>query len=185
METLLREMLPHAPQSGLYIAPDIPRSKLKNAVRDYAQSIRDKSTILALYDNTLMKSAKDGMLFLADRLIYQNNNLTPGQEIRYDDIVGVKVKRKLLGGREIHLSINRARATIEHTMDCSAHPESADFIARFLEEALFYAATESPSARPAVSDQAAVRAALEPLRASGQLTDTDYERLMAVLETSA
>ena len=39
MTDLLREYLPTAPDLGLYVDPDIPASKLKAAIGDYARDV--------------------------------------------------------------------------------------------------------------------------------------------------
>ncbi|MEM6647720.1 MAG: hypothetical protein AAF730_15855, partial [Bacteroidota bacterium] len=65
MQNLIRELIPHAPQMRLYVAPQIPENKLQNALGDYAPSLA-ADTVLALFDATLMGSAKDGILFTED-----------------------------------------------------------------------------------------------------------------------
>lgn len=192
MKSLIQEYIPHAPQIGLYAAPQIPPDKLRNAVRDYARGVEEQ-TVLALYDATLMGSAKDGAVFLADRFVYQDNDLQPPQEIRYGDIVRVDTKRKLLGGREIILDVNRGHATVTHTMDFSGKADAAEYVARFLHEAMIHGVhpgepaspTASPASpagfSPAGSDLARVRSALEALRAEGALAEADFRKLLDAL----
>ncbi|MDX1429156.1 MAG: hypothetical protein R3282_02660, partial [Rhodothermales bacterium] len=86
----------------------------------------------------LSGNAKDGAVFTADRVVFQNSDLSPVQEIRYDDIVGVKVKRKFLGGKKINIDVNRGRATVRFVMDFSGRPDAADYVARFLYESMMY-----------------------------------------------
>jgi hypothetical protein len=196
MESLLHEYLPQAPQHGLYRAPSIPDDKLRAALRDYAPEV-DASSVLALYDATRLGSAKDGAVFLADRLVYQNNDLTPAQTIRYEDIVRVNEKRLFLGGRKVELDVNQGRATTTHALDFSGRAEAAEFVARFLQEAMLASAraadTRGDKAQPAPassgtpgrtaagSDIEAVEHALADLRTSGALADADYRRLRAAL----
>jgi hypothetical protein len=194
MESLLHDYLPQAPQHGLYRAPAIPSDKLQAAIHDYAREV-DPSAVLALYDATRLGSAKDGALFLADRLIYQNNDLTPAQTIRYEDIVRVNEKRLFLGGRKVELDVNEGRATTTHALDFSGRADAAGYVARFLNEAMLVsarAAALAPKQESSVagastrttagSDVAAVERALDDLRTAGTLADADYRRLLAALQ---
>ncbi len=191
MQDLLHEYLPRAPQHGLYRAPSIPADKLGAAIRDYAPQI-DPKAVLALYDATRLGSAKDGALFLADRLVYQNNDLTPAQTIRYEDIVRVSEKRAFLGGRKVELDVNQGRATTTHALDFSGRADAAEFVARFLNEAMLASARADagadagaerfPAEQPDGStDVEAVQRALADLRAAGTLAEADYRRLLEAL----
>lgn len=192
MEALIREYIPQAPQHGLYRAPSIPADKLHAALRDYAPEIAPER-VLALYDATRLGSAKDGAVFLADRFVYQNNDLTPAQAVRYEDIVRVDEKRLFLGGRRVEIDVNQGRATTTHALDFSGRADAAEFVARFLQEAMLASAradaaesrrteAEGDAARPAAgSDLPAVERALDALRADGALTEADHRRMLAVL----
>ncbi len=188
MKALVREYLPQAPQHGLYLAPDIPESKLRAAIGDYAQRVRPDE-VLALYDATRLGSAKDGALFLADRLVYQNNDLTPAQTIRYEDVVRVHAKRLFLGGRKVELDVNQGRATTTHALDFSGRPDAAEFVARFLHEAMLTSARRDAAPAPSPSeggtDMAAVERALDGLRREGVLAEADHARLLAALRGGA
>ena len=194
MEALIREYLPQAPQHGLYRTPSIPADKLHAALKDYAPEV-EPERVLALYDATRLGSAKDGALFLADRLVYQNNDLTPAQTVRYEDIVRVDEKRLFLGGRKVEIDVNQGRATTTHALDFSGRADAAEFVARFLHEAMLTSAradaalrTSAPEPMPPAtpsqatgSDVAAVERALADLRTSGALTDADHRRLLDAL----
>ena len=189
MNALVRDLIPHAPQMGLYVEPDIPGDKRRNALQDYADEMTP-GEVLALYDATLMGNAKDGALFASDRFVFQNSDLESAQTVRYRDLVGVTVKRRLLGGRKVQLDVNRGRATFQLTMDFSGSTEAAEYVARFLDEAMHQsAAADMASPGPAAAAQGdeetdvdAVRAALNDLRDRGQLAAADYRRLLAVLD---
>ncbi len=178
MTSLLREYLPTAPDLGLYTAPDIPPSKLRAALADYAPEV-EAADVLALYDATRLGSAKDGAVFLADRMVFQNNDLQPARTIRYGDIVGIRSKRKLLGGREIHIDLNRARATVTETLDFSGQPGAAEYVERFLQQALALGVVPTESASE--TDRRAVEAALDQLVAVGALAGADRQRMMDAL----
>ncbi len=178
MDRLLRDLLPTSPDLGLFVAPDIPDKKLAAAVADYAREVRP-ADVLALYDATRLGSAKDGALFLADRVVFQNNSLQAARTVRYDDLVGVRQTRGLLGGRAVEMDLNRARATVTETLDVSAHPGAAEFVERFLQEAMLGAAR--PDAADTVTDPAAVATALDGLVRDGRLAASDRDRMLGAL----
>ncbi len=189
MKDLIFEFIPHDPSLGLFVAPDIPFKKLHNAIEDYAPKVHRRD-VVALYDGTLMGSAKDGALFLADRVIFQNNNLEPAYDVKYDDLVQVEMKKKMLSGPKLHLSVNRGRATIEVELDFSGNAKAAPYVARLLEDVMFQT-TEAEMAREArkKSDMPAdgktnVRVVEETLIAlvrEGQLSEEDYRNMMRVI----
>jgi hypothetical protein len=188
MKDLIQELIPHAPQMGLYVAPNVPDAKRRNALSDYGTEM-PPGDVIALYDATLTGNAKDGALFAADRFIFQNNDLEATQTVRYRDLIGVKVKRRLLGGRKVVLDVNRGRATFQLTMDFSGATDAANHVARFLEEAIHRSAQADmaggapvdPADEHRGTDMEAVRSALMDLRTKGQLTSRDFRRLMDVL----
>ena len=173
------DLLPTSPDDGLYAAPDIPPAKLTAAVRDYARDVRP-GDVLALYDATRLGSAKDGALFLADRLVFQNTDLQQPRTVRYDDLVGVRQTRGFLGGRAVEMDLNRARATVTEALDVSAHAGAAEFVERFLHEAML-AASGSAEASGETTDAEAVAEALDALVRAGSLTAADRGRLLDVL----
>lgn len=192
MQDLLRTYLPHAPRMGLYVAPDLPDDRVRNALRDYARQVHAEE-VVALFDATLMGSGKDGVVFTSDRLVFQNHDLQPPQTIRYDDIVGIDVKRKLLGGKEIRVSANSASATVTHTIDFSGKPEAVEYVARFLREAMLASTAggaveeipddtaETATTPGGSTDTPAVLETLAALVERGQLSVADYEALRDVL----
>ncbi|MEM9998888.1 MAG: hypothetical protein AAF809_14395 [Bacteroidota bacterium] len=188
MHALVREYLPHAPQHGLYVAPEIPRGKLQGALGDYAKGVHPND-VLALYDATRLGSAKDGVVFLADRLVYQNHDFQPPLTIRYRDVVRVQEKKQFLGGRKLDVDVNRGRATVTDTLDFSAHPEASEYVSRLLQQVLIAdvdAMLEQEAAPPEPAsevgtDLIAVRAALDKLHELGRLTDEDRSRMLDAL----
>lgn len=177
MTGLLREYLPHAPDLGLFIAPDIPSGKLRAALADYARDVPE-ADVLALYDATRLGSAKDGAVFLADRFVFQNNDLQTPRAVRYEDVVGVRAKRQILGGKRIDVEVNRGRATITETLDFSAQAGAAEYVERFLREAMLASASASGVRR---TDRATVAMALERLVAAGSLTEADRDAMLDVI----
>ena len=185
MRHLIHELIPHAPQMGLYVAPDIPPDKLHNALDDYAPSMQP-GDVVALFDATVLGRARDGAVFAADRFIFQNNDLEPIHEVRYKDIVNVEKQRGFLKGAKVHLEVNRGRATFDLKLDCSGKPGALEYLYRFLHEAMLLPSEPPPASSPeartaAGSDIHAVRQALDRLRADGHLADADHQRLLDAL----
>ena len=173
MRALIQELIPHAPHMGLYVAPSIPSSKLRNAVKDYAPGVSPDS-VLALYDGTLMGSAKDGILFTDDMLVFQNSDLEAPQEIRYREIVHVDRKKRLLKSTRIRLDVNRGRATFTVKLDLSAKPKATEYLYRFFKEVMLLPENNESQG----TDWAAVHAALDRLREDGSLSAVDHSRMI-------
>ncbi|PSQ89828.1 MAG: hypothetical protein BRD43_02960, partial [Bacteroidetes bacterium QS_4_64_154] len=87
-----------------------------------------------------------------------------------------------LGGKGVDLTVNRGRATFELTMDFSGATDAASYVADFLDAAMVEDIDFAPSSEPDATDVAAVRDALQRLRAEQKLTEDDYQRLLDVLE---
>lgn len=175
MRTLIKDLLPHAPKIGLYVAPEIPQKRLRGATRDYAKDTHPED-ILALYDGTFLGNGKDGAVFLEDRLIFQNSDLESPQTICYHDIVFVESSRSKLRGAHIAMEVNRGRATFSVKLDLSKHPRSTEYIEQLLRNVMLL---PDPS-NSEKTDWAAVSRALERLRSDGSLTEIDYKKLMNV-----
>lgn len=189
MEALIERYIPHAPGLGLYVRPNIPADKLRNALSDYAPTVK-ADDVVALYDATLFGSAKDGAVFTRDRIVFQNTDLHPAQEMRYDDIVGISSKRRLLGGMKVLVDHNPGQATVTHTIDFSGKGEAAAFVTRFLHEAMMARSDMEADTGDEVedvreegeTDRLSVEAALAGLVATGRLTRADYNAMMRALD---
>lgn len=57
-------------QKNIYISPEIPEKKLNNAIKSFGCE-NNYESILAIYDDTLFGSAKDGMVFTGEKMIYK------------------------------------------------------------------------------------------------------------------
>jgi hypothetical protein len=183
MRQLIQDLIPHAPQMGLYVSPDIPEDKLRSAIGDYADGLNAED-VLALYDATLLGNGKDGALFTRDLVVFQNNDMEEVHRVRYADVVGVDRRRKLLGGRRVVLKVNRGRATFDLTIDFSGRPKASDYVARFLKEVMLR--EEGGERRTGVQERAitdvdAVRAALDALLAGGSLSKPDRDAMLRAL----
>ncbi len=161
---------------GLWLAPEIPPEKLNGALTDYGRGI-DASEVVALFDGTVFGSAKDGVLFLHDRMVAQTNDLEPTRTIRYRDIVGVRDRRNVLGGRRVEVEVGRGRTTVTERLDFTAHGDAAPHVARMIEHLIL----QPPESPAGTTDRAAVSAALDRLVDEGRLSVEDRLRMMALL----
>lgn len=73
----------------VYITPEIPEKKLNNAIKAYkCESFYE--SILAIYDDTVFGSAKDGLVFTGEKIIHSDGKLT---EYIYSEIQSVEYVR--------------------------------------------------------------------------------------------
>ncbi len=177
---LIRDLLPTAPELGLFVVPDIPADRLRGALDDYATAMQ-ADEVLALYDATFKANGKDGAVFAVDRLIFQNHDWAEVQEIRYENIVQVSTRKKFIGGRKVYVEANPGRATVTFVIDFSGKPQAADYVARFLQEVMIVT-MESDSAPEGSTDTETVSAALRDLYETGKLSGKDLSAMMSVLK---
>ena len=55
---------------NIFISPDIPEKKLNNSIKAF-NILDDYKYVIAIYDNTVFGSAKDGIVFTGEKLIYK------------------------------------------------------------------------------------------------------------------
>ncbi len=134
MEALVKELIPHAPNFGVYVHPHIPDKLLRNAIEDYAPEMAAQK-VIALLDLTFLKNAKDGALLGADRMVFQNTDLAAPQMVHYRDIVGVEKKRKIFSCK-LHLDVNSGRATFRVTIDFAGKEKAIGYFHKFFQEAM-------------------------------------------------
>ncbi len=70
----------------VYISPDIPEKKLNNSIAAMASDI-DPNYVLAVIDTTLFGSAKEGMLFLGNKMFIKPG---PKAELNFEDISAIR-----------------------------------------------------------------------------------------------
>lgn len=70
INTYLKEYAHTLLGDGTHIAPNVPDKKLNGAIKNYAEDALPEHVVV-LYDSTLFKSAKEGMLFLGDRFYFK------------------------------------------------------------------------------------------------------------------
>jgi len=103
--------------TGIFVHPDIPSDKLQNARNKYA-SIAEDEAILGLVDNTVMGSAKEGLL-LTVRGICWRNMWESGHSREYSTLGSVSWKTgftssglHVKGGHHIQLMNDRDLASL-------------------------------------------------------------------------
>ncbi|MEG1331842.1 MAG: hypothetical protein RSC97_10420 [Eubacterium sp.] len=72
----------------IYLAPDIPRKKLNNAVVSIAKD-ENPNYVIAIVDTTLFQSGKEGCVFLGDSF-YIKDTFSKPQKLEYNRIKDVK-----------------------------------------------------------------------------------------------
>lgn len=71
----------------VYISPDIPEKKLNNAIAAIAPNV-DPNYVLAVVDTTLLGSAKDGIVFVGDKMYLKY--LSSTVDVSFDKIESIK-----------------------------------------------------------------------------------------------
>jgi hypothetical protein len=95
------------------IAPQIDEKKLNNAVKSFAFS-GNPSNVIALLDNTLLGSGKDGILFTGEKIIYRASFADP-VSVPYASIASAEYVETVTGSKsdkiEVSLLIRRQNGT--------------------------------------------------------------------------
>ena len=96
----------------VYISPDIPEKKLNNAILSIAEGVNPQY-VLAIVDTTLFGSAKEGIVFLGDKLFVKNTfekptmfNFVDISEAEYAYEESVKDNGKVVRSEKILLKLN-------------------------------------------------------------------------------
>lgn len=80
----LRKSAKAISQKNVHVAPEIPEKKLNNAITAFKYEGNPRS-VVALFDNTLLGSGKDGILFSGEKIIYRASFSDP-VHINFADI---------------------------------------------------------------------------------------------------
>lgn len=106
------------------VSPDVPEKKLNNAVAAFAYK-GSVSNVIALYDNTLFGSGKDGLLFTGEQLIYRPTFSDP-ISVPFASMTAVDYKEVMTGKNkdkpEPYVLITRKDASpveIKSLLDCN------------------------------------------------------------------
>lgn len=118
----LRDNLGAVSGSNVSIAPNIPNKKLDNAIKAFGYS-GSPSNIVALFDNTLFGSGKDGVIFTGEMFIYRPSFSDP-ISVSYSSIAKVEHLENWAGSKQDKL---------EHSIAVTRTDESQVIIKNLLE----------------------------------------------------
>jgi len=71
---------------NLFFVNKVPRKKLANAVKSYADNMGQDEQIIFLYDDTIFGSAKEGFI-LTTHALYSKNSFLAGNSAKIDEIL--------------------------------------------------------------------------------------------------
>jgi hypothetical protein len=94
VNSFIKENIKKEVNSDFMIAPDIDSEKLNNAIKSFGCEEFYQS-ILAIYDSTKFRSAKEGLVFTGEKMIYKNDGnhwIFPYQKIEHLDYQSELVK---------------------------------------------------------------------------------------------
>lgn len=119
----LRENLSAASEKRMSIAPQIEEKKLNNAIKSFGYH-GSPSSVVAILDNTLLGSGKDGLFFTGEQVVYRRSFSDP-IAIAYNSIANVEYLERLAGsnGDKLEKSISLTmhdglQVSISSLVDC-------------------------------------------------------------------
>lgn len=119
----LRESLGAVSNKNISVAPQIDEKKLNNAIKAFGYS-GNPSSVIALFDNTVFGSGKDGLLFTGEQIIYRPSFSDP-LKITYNSIISVEYIETQAGSKKdkIEKSIvlttqDGSNVVIESLLEC-------------------------------------------------------------------
>ena len=123
---LINQILGGFTNSRVFVAPNIPSKKLKNAVTTYGCGVR-QSSVLLLYDDTLFGGARNGLMITKDSVCWKNKSGN-ATRVLYSDIENVK------GGIFLNAEIAGVMVNEEMavTNSCDNNERVANNIARLI-----------------------------------------------------
>lgn len=89
INTFLRENVANIGPDAVQVAPHIDEKKLNNAMKSFGY-LGSPTTVIALFDNTLFGSAKEGLLFSGEKVIYKEIFTDP-VSVSYNTILAVEL----------------------------------------------------------------------------------------------
>lgn len=87
VNTFLKENLSSV-SKNVFVAPGIPEKKLNNVAKAF-NVVDNLNTVLAIYDNTVFGSAKDGIVFTGEKLVIKEAFESP-YDLFYSNIEAVE-----------------------------------------------------------------------------------------------
>ena len=117
------------------IKPEIKAKKIKKALRKYCSEEKlESEEVLMLVDNTLLRSAKQGMIITSE-MLYSFSEISGKFSIRLNDINSVSPQvRKVLGNAQLGIVIND-----KFFISLPGMTENSNFIRDYIEwEGVFF-----------------------------------------------
>ncbi len=109
INTFLRENVASIGPDAVHIAPNIDDKKLNNAMKSFGYT-GSPTSVIALFDNTLFGSAKEGLLFSGEKFIYKEIFTDP-VSVSYNTISAVElVKTPTAKSDKVETSVVITRA---------------------------------------------------------------------------
>lgn len=120
--------------SDVQIAPNISEKKLNSAIKSYANGVIPEHVIL-LHDSTLLKNAKDGLLFLGDCFYFKPMFEKP-IVVPYKDLLEIRIDReKIVKGdkekEQLHVVLTTESTT--HILTNKLHDYSVEKFVKLIE----------------------------------------------------
>jgi len=95
INTFLRENVASIGSDAVHIAPNIDEKKLNNAMKSFGYT-GSPASVIALFDNTLFGSGKEGLLFSGEKVIYKEIFTDP-VSVSYNTISTVELVKTPTG----------------------------------------------------------------------------------------
>jgi len=118
----LRESLGKISSKNTFIAPNIDEKKLNNAVKAFGY-LGNPGNIIAIFDNTLFGSAKEGLVFTGEQFIYRPAFSDPAH-VNYSSIAKIEYVEAWTGNKKDKL---------EHSIEVTRHDERKVIIKNLIE----------------------------------------------------
>lgn len=98
INSFLRENVASIGSDAVHIAPNIDEKKLNNAIKSFGYT-GSPASVIALFDNTIFGSAKEGLLFSGEKFIYKEIFTDP-VSVSYNTISAVELVETPTGKSE-------------------------------------------------------------------------------------
>lgn len=122
INTFLRENVASIGPKTVHIAPNIDAKKLNNAIKVFGY-MGSPASVIALFDNTLFGSAKEGLLFSGEKVIYKAM-LTEPVSVSYNAISSVELVETPTGKKDkvetsvVVTCVDESQLTLKNLIDC-------------------------------------------------------------------
>lgn len=126
INTFLKDNIKAVSSSNVFVAPSIPEKKLNNAVKSYNLT-NGVNAIIAIYDNTLFGSAKEGIVFTGEKIILKEIFeepveliFTDFESVKYIEDISVNDKGKESKKEYVDINLKNGTTTrLKGLLDCN------------------------------------------------------------------